>query len=208
MIVLCCVAHSFAATDVLLTAMKTELDRSFLGLKHAEKTPLYFLGYEVFDSRNFSLSAVLGALIDDDDYRVRTLSVDVRVGSSQVDNNHQMKGPDAWRYQQQNNDSHLAVEDNEAALRKSLWKRTDAAFKEAVDQLTKVTANKAVTATEEDSSDDFSAFPPTVHYAKVSFPSMDAAVWRDRLRRLSKALKPYSFVFESGVWLSVEAKNR
>ncbi len=201
-------ARAFAETDVLLSAMKTELDRSFRGLEHVEKTPLYFLGYEVWDSHNLTLSAVLGALQAENEYRERQLSVDARVGSRKVDNYHQMKGPDAWRYQQNETQFNLPVEDDAAALRASIWRRTDAAFKEALDQFTKVEANKAVTATEEDSSDDFSAAPPVVHYAKTSYPAVDVAAWRDRLRRLSKALKPYPFVFQSEVWLSINAENR
>ena len=201
-------AQAFAETDVLLSAMKAELDRSFQGLEHAEKTPLYFLGYEVWDSHNLTLSAVLGALQSENEYRERQLSVDARVGSRKVDNYHQMKGPDAWRYQQDETRFDLPVEDDAAALRAGLWRRTDGAFKDALDQFTKVKANKAVTATEEDSSDDFSPASPVAGYAKVSFPAVDLPAWRDRLRRLSKALKPYPFVFQSEVWLSVSAKNR
>mgnify|MGYP001579162908 FL=1 len=96
--------------DPYMNALIKELDRSFAGLKNSEKTPLYYLGYELTASKYGYLSAKLGALDGDAGYLSNKLDIDVRVNSMQLDNTHQVKGGMAWAGASQSRDLPVALE--------------------------------------------------------------------------------------------------
>ena len=50
------------AQSPLLSAMQLELERSFSRLKQEGETPLYFLGYRVYDTETVDLTASYGAI--------------------------------------------------------------------------------------------------------------------------------------------------
>lgn len=195
--------------DPLLRAMAAELNRSFNALRSAGPAPMYFLAYEARDTRTYAISALLGALRSEDEHSFRELDVDVRVGAPRLDNTHQMKGEDAWPEPADlRNDARLTIAGDEDAIRADLWLRTDEAFKNAQNRLTKVLTNKAVTAEEEDPSDDFSPAEARRHYAPAGFPDFDRSLWRDRVVSLSSAMRTLPFLLESDVSLSVRTENR
>jgi TldD protein len=196
-----------AASDgkVLMAALTAELERSGAALKNAEKAPLYFLGYEARDDVRLELEASEGALEHENDERRRTLDIDARVGSPQLDNTHQIKR--GWEPSDRAALS-LPVENDEAALRTAIWKGTDKAYTDALRRFERVRANREVTAAEEDPSDDFSKEPPSRYFEWLEAPNVDRPVWRRRLRELSSAFKPYPFVYDSSVQLSVVTENR
>lgn len=194
--------------DVLLRALKAELTRSLEGLRGKSKAPLYYLGYGASETRTYDAQAALGALETETARVYRGVDVDVRLGSHALDNTHQLKGeggdytPAHGRY------SELPVDDDEDALRAELWLRTDRAFKDAENRYTRVLTNKAVTASEEDASADFSREEPSRHYGPVEPPSFEPAEWRARLVRISAQAKPYPFLLEADAGLSVRTENR
>lgn len=199
---------SEADKDPYMKALVKELDRSFAGLRNAEKTPLYYLGYELTASKYGYLSAKLGALDGDAGYLSNKLDVDVRVNSMQLDNTHQVKGGMAWAGASQSQDMPVALEGNEDALRARIWEYTDRAYKNAQENFTKVKMNKAVTAAEDDPSPDFSPAKPEVFYETVTLPEPDLAAWRGRLKKHSARAAGSSFIYASGVTLTYENENR
>lgn len=201
-------AAAQAAADPVLAAMKAELERSMRALARAEKAPLYHLSYEVRETHVYDTAAELGARLSENERRYRAADVDARVGERRLDNTHQIKGAEGWSESAQHSSRELPIDDDPSALRAELWLGTDRAFKEALRRYEKVRANKAVTAAEEDPSDDFSVEKPSSHYDKVSLPDFDRAAWRARLRRLSSLTKIRPEVFDSGIGLSMRAENR
>ncbi len=138
-----------AATDSgLARALKTELKRSYEGLRRVEGPPLYYLAYEARDTRSYSLRAKLGAIVYETERRDRTLDVDARVGSRKLDNTHQLKGRSGGLDFPRNRYRRISIDDDEAALRADIWRRTDEVYKDAVNRYTTVQTNKAVTAAE------------------------------------------------------------
>ncbi|HBA61366.1 MAG TPA: hypothetical protein DCZ92_11240, partial [Elusimicrobia bacterium] len=194
--------------DTYLNALVKELDRSFTGLKNAEKTPLYYLGYELTVSKSRYLSAKLGALDSDSDSPTCKLDIDMRVNNMALDNTHQVKGNMAWTSYTQSQDLPVALEGDENALRARIWEYTDRAFKKAQENFTKVKMNKAVTAAEDDPSPDFSTAPAEGFYETVELKQPDLAAWRERLKKHSARLAGYNFIYDSGVSLSYENENR
>ena len=195
--------------DAVFNAMEKELSRSFKKLKKAEKIPLYYLNYEITDSRVYSVSGVLGAVQGEWNDHSRQLDVDVRVGSHEMDNTHEIKGKDAWMNRVSQRRISITVEDDEDALRAVIWKWTDRTYKDAQERYTKVRMNKAVTAEAQDPSDDFSKEEaPGVFREKVKFPGVDKKAWRERVRKLSEKFKEHSFIYGSNVNFHVETENR
>lgn len=197
-----------AAADPLLSALKTELSRSAEKLRHAEAAPLYYLSYEAYDSSSSWISAKEGAIFDEGEGRQRRLDVDARVGSAQLDNTHEFKGAAAASNSNSQDSFILPVGDDQDALRAEIWTLTDRAYKSALDKYAKVRMNKSVTAEEEDKSGDFSAEPASRFYARTEAPYLDKEKFRAMLRRLSARFKPYDFIYDSDVFLSVEGENR
>jgi hypothetical protein len=196
------------ADDPVLSALSKELDRDFQGLKNAEKVPLYYLGFELRDVREERITARFGALMEEASEHSRTLDADARVGDRKFDNTHQVKGQQGYPSSRGAGAARISSDDDEASIRADAWLRAEGAFKEAVSDFTKVLANKAVTAEEEDKSDDFSVAAATAHYGPAGMPAFDPALWRGRVRGMSAALKECPFAFDSGAHLSVRTENR
>ncbi len=175
------------AKDPYMKALVKELDRSFSGLKNSEKTPLYYLGYELTASRYGYLSAKLGALDGDAGSLSNKLDIDARVNSMQLDNTHQVKGGMAWATASQSRDLPVALEGDEDALRARIWEYTDRAYKNAQENFTKVKMNKAVTAAEDDPSPDFSPAKPEIFYETVTLPEPDLAPGASALKSIQPA---------------------
>lgn len=195
-----------AANDPVMNALVKELDRSFAGLKKAEKVPLYYLGYELNVSRYGQISGKLGSLEFDMRQPGAVLDIDMRVGGMELDNTHQVKGG-GGNYPQPVNRP-VSVEGGEAALRAKIWEYTDKAYKKAQEDFTKVSMNKAVTAAEDDPSPDFSPVQPERFYETVELAEPDLDAWRARVRKHSAALAPHAFIYDSGVTLSFENEHR
>jgi predicted Zn-dependent protease len=191
----------------LLKAMKTELERSFAGLAHADSVPLYYLSYEATDTDYHELSASYGAIQRDAADRSRVLDIDCRVGDRALDNTHEMRGEfdlggaDASTGQ-------LPLGDDDLAVRAIMWKQTDDAYKAALERYTKVKTNQQVLVVREDTSADFSTDKPGVDIGPTAAARWDADAWRPRLRKWSSAFKAYPFVEVSAVRLTLTNDNR
>lgn len=196
-----------AKTDPVMKALSAELGRSFEGIKNAEKTPLYFLGYEVIDTDQYSLRSFMGATATEYGTRRRRLDIDARYNDFTLDNTHQVKGDNAFNYQT-NYTQTIPVEDDENAIRARIWEHTDAAVKRAYEAYSKVKMNKAITATEEDPSPDFSPAKAETFYETAGFPAFDRDAWKARLNALTAKFAPYAYIYSGQAWLTVTADNR
>lgn len=195
--------------DTVMKAMKTELKRNYRKLKRNKMSPLYYLGYEITDVKSYKLAGFLGAVEDEKDMHNRFLDVDIRVGSHKLDNTHQFKGSEIFSRKSAYGNISVPTEDNYDALRVSLWRWTDKFFRIAQENYINVKTNKAVTATEEDQSDDFSKSEKThKYYEEIKFPEIDKKLWREKIKKYSGELKKYPFIYASGVDLLVESENR
>src|ERR1700687_1119278 len=137
-------------------AMKLELNRSVEQFKKLP-TPPYFLSYEIVENEALSAAASFGALVSSNSgSRRRALSIDLRVGSFQLDNTHPIRGtglnlPDMVSFYP------MLVDDAPDALRALLWYFTDQKYKRAIEQLISVKTNVKVKVDETDRAGDFSA---------------------------------------------------
>ena len=196
--------------NVVMSALEKELNRSFAKLKTAGEAPLYFLAYRLYDTETVNISAPYGALyVASEPKHQRTLELDVRVGSPQLDNTHKIRNnkPDITMLFPPAR-SPIPIENDEMAIRAAIWAKTDAAFKNAQKRYAHVKANEDLQAPEEDKSGDFSAEKPCTYTGKSVSLVADQPMWESELRRLSAIYREYPNILHSEVEFFAERTHR
>ena len=102
----------------------------------------------------------------------------------------------------------MPIEDDDFALRTSIWSATDRAYKDAVEELQKVQANSRVKVDADDRSDDFSQEPPAEYLEAPAALVLDLEAWKPRLRALSAEFRKYPELVYSGVSIKGTASTR
>ncbi|UCG34093.1 MAG: TldD/PmbA family protein [Phycisphaerales bacterium] len=195
----------------LLKVLSEELDYSLKNLAMPDGTKPYFISYSVTDQREVSMSAELGAMVDDDFEHTRLLDVDVRVGDYELDNTHRIRGGmfgfDPSDFMDRG-PTPISLSGEPEAIRHALWLATDRAFKSAAKKYQQVLTNLKTMVAEEDKADDFSREKPGVYSEPEVELAIDRDAWAARLRRVSSVAKEHPLIYNSGVRLSARAQNR
>ena len=161
--------------------------------------PPYFLSYSVSDATFVSIGAQYGALVGSSSNHVREADVQVRIGDPKLDNTHGTHRGSAVH------NTVLPLNDDRAALARSLWLATNTGYGNALDNYLRVKTEAEVRAKEEDGSPDFSQEAPQVHLGKPAPPVVvDRAAWEQRVRALSRIFREYSDVYRSAVMLTAQ----
>lgn len=135
-----------AADDIVMRAMRDELERSMRKLQLENLQKPYFISYRSVETQACSISASFGALVDSTCEppgsgrpRLRNLSVEVRVGDYARDNSNffaPMINAGVARPLGTGGAS-VPIDDNYDELRRQLWLDTDSAYKNALDSFAK-----------------------------------------------------------------------
>src|SRR5437879_1565606 len=90
LLLMCCfiggLLRASAQDDVVMKAMRDELDRSMKQLRLERLDEPYFIAYRVSDLEDSVIAASLGSLTTHQQSRTRQLTVEVRVGDYALDN--------------------------------------------------------------------------------------------------------------------------
>jgi TldD protein len=191
-------------SSAVLDAMKTELARSQSTLK-SQPVPPYYIGYEITETHNVTISGAFGRLQASTDNRRRQLSVDLRVGDYAMDNTRQVRGDFNFpRF----GVAAVPIDNDPDAIRAVLWHFTDQRYKQALEQFTKVRTNVQVKVAQEDSSADFSR----EELQQYSEPAVDIhlnrALWEDKVRKYSAPFSKYTNIYEATSFLQSEVQTR
>jgi microcin-processing metallopeptidase PmbA/TldD-like protein len=137
---------AFAADDVVMRAMRDELERSMRKLQLENLQKPYFISYRSVETQGCSMGASFGALTNSycepassSHARSRNLSVEVRVGDYTRDNTNffaPMSNAGVARPLGTGGAS-VPIDDNYDELRRQLWLSTDSAYKNALDTYAK-----------------------------------------------------------------------
>ncbi len=196
--------HAQEEEDVVLKALKDELARSVdqLQLKDMEKP--YYIEYRVEETETFAVRAIFGAIVNSNSNKSRFLQVSVRVGSYDFDNS----GFSSPRFRYSSSGFRpLAIEDDYAALRQDIWLATDAAYKQAVEQLAgKRSLLKTKVETEE--IPDFSREEPVTSINPRKSMKINSSEWEKLVRNLSEIFKEFPTIYYSGVNFSLTTTNK
>ena len=179
-----------ASKNEIIQTMDQELKRSLAKLRSANKVPLYYLAYRLYEGAWEKISATNGAVQDEyPNNSWRMLAVDLRVGTPKFDNTHFLRGKNSSSPHQYEKStiltSTLPADGAGLALQQCLWLKTDEAYKAAQQRYSELVANNEVMSAEDDKSDDFSSQPIHNYVSPLKQTGFDRALWRERVKRLS-----------------------
>src|SRR5262249_40943816 len=140
----------------------------------------YFIGYEVNDVQTTDLEASLGAIRSSNNQHSRFLDIDVRVGDYQYDSTHQIRGQRGGFGGGGGNFNYpvtMPLDDDVDALKSVIWFETDRRYKNAVERLIQVKANRTIKVDEEDTSADFSREKAVTAAQGTASVKLNAADW-------------------------------
>jgi predicted Zn-dependent protease len=194
-----------AQTDATERAMRDEMARTMAKLQLAKLEKPYFISYRVVESDGVAASASFGSLISSSQQpRGRTLSVQLRIGDYSFDNtNFSAIGSfGGFDMSALTGGDQLPQDDNYTELRRQIWLATDAAYKQALEQIAgKRAALQNVTQTEP--MPDFSKETPltlTDERPRVELSRADAEAL---VRELSATFRALPNAYSCTVSLSV-----
>jgi TldD protein len=189
----------------VLQAMELELGRSLTRLQQANP-PAYFIGYTVSDQTHVTVEGSNGALLQSDQTRNRVLETQVRVGSYDLDDTHNIGDQSASL----SSDPTLVPLDNDVpVLRRAIWLSTDKQYRHAAAAYIRVKTSKQVQVeTPETRTPDFSHEQPHVDYLPLVSFQVDRSPWEARVRRYTAAFSASPAVMNSIVTFTASANNQ
>ena len=204
----CALLLAFAVTaaapdDVLFRAMQDELDRSMSSLRIEGMTPPYFLSYRLQDNHIAAVEARYGALVHSQTTHSRHLYVECRVGDPSFDNSNFVATWQDLNRQRQG----VVEEDDYDALRHSIWLTTDAAYKNALEQLARK-ESYIQAHPQKEAIPDFSEVEPFVHMAEPVELVVDLDAWEDEVRAAAEVLGEYPSLQDWKVMFQGIAANK
>ncbi|MFK7872638.1 MAG: TldD/PmbA family protein [Oligoflexales bacterium] len=116
----------------LLSSMRQEITRSMESLRSPRQPRPYYISYLITDVTEDTIWGRYGALCESKKNHKRSCYTDVRVGSFRYDHVTHGGLQDNSDETESYNMVSLPIEDNERAVRFSLWRLTDARYREAV----------------------------------------------------------------------------
>ncbi|MGD2092617.1 MAG: metallopeptidase TldD-related protein [Candidatus Aminicenantes bacterium] len=192
--------------NVIIRAMKDELDRSMKSLKIENMEKPYYLEYSLWDYREFSIAGSFGSLTQSEEDHQRILKVGVRVGSYQLDNSGFIDQGSIYASILGLNES-VVVEDDYNALRRYIWLATDKAYKDALEQLASKKAyirNQVQTEQIPDFSKEESVQKIAAHRTlKVDLPK-----WEQLVKNLSVIFRQFPTLYESRVKMRISLLHK
>ncbi|MBV9938685.1 MAG: hypothetical protein JO150_09295, partial [Acidobacteriaceae bacterium] len=112
-------------SKTLVDILSGELNREFSFLKAKADPAPYYMAYEVVEQQGQSLSATLGALLQNTRNHERGIDTTVRVGSPSFDNYHPYKSlPIRFT-----SFTALSLDNDANQIRRTLWSETDRVYR-------------------------------------------------------------------------------
>jgi TldD protein len=195
-----------------LDAMRTELGRSMERLRLKGYEPPYFASYQVVDVARLQVSGRYGAVFDDDERRDRTLAVDVRVGSYELDSS----GPEETTLVIGGGDDgpswyapkDAPIDGDATALRNALWLATDERYKQALAAFFRKQSRRVTREDDPERAPSFSREAPAQRVEPQRPLDFDRARWRAVAKEVSQVFREHPEVFDSEVKVTAERQVR
>ena len=193
----------------MLGALAEELTRAKVSLQLKGHDAPYFIAYGVRGVDSQEIGAKYGALFLDHHKHDRRLQVDVRVGSYELDNSTQQE-----MFEFGDSDSgYLAgreapLDDDELALRNSLWLLTDEAYKKSLSAYLKKKGKEVYRPDDPDQPPSFSREEARTSLAPPLPHPFDKQAWIREARAQTARMQPHPEIFDSQMRVSCDHEER
>jgi hypothetical protein len=189
-------------SDIILKAMKDELNRSMSELKIENLEKPYYIEYKLTISQQYLTTSDMGQVLSNDDPLRITLNVGIRIGDYKFDNSNFFdigfsffgSTDDEENYQNRI----MPVELTYDNIRREIWLATDAAYKQSSEVYSKKIATLK-NIIRKDTIPDFSVVSPVKSYDTAKTKDFDFAKYTNVVKELSKIFQNYSKIFVSQV---------
>ena len=191
-------AQKQAGDDLVLAAMRAELERSKSQLKMDQVAAPYYVEYRVVDVDTYAAEAAYGSLRTDVRMRLRFLRVVVRLGDYKQD---------SYFGQGEGTLDFMPLDNDMQSLRWNLWLATDRAYKSAAESLTAKQAQlKQLTI--DQPVDDFSRADAVQSIGPLATLELDPQPFKKMLEDASDVYKSDPAIESSEARLQFGAVNR
>jgi predicted Zn-dependent protease len=102
----------------------------------------------------------------------------------------------------------LALDDNPAALKQTIWLMTDRVYRGSSQRLIRLKNDDKLRAQQGDGSDDFSVEKPQTYYGTTPVLKFDPSAWGTRLKKLSTEFTKYPGALNSDVTLEAQRVSK
>lgn len=175
-------------SDDLLQLLQAELQKNKTQFDQ-NQSGVYLLSYRVDEQTTHSVWTSMGSLLSANQKTERFLTVQVRVGSYELDNFHELRD-DYSDYLSGISTVKLPLTDDSQAIAQIIWRETDRAWREAKQRYEKVKANVAVKAEADDHAPDYSNAAQETYFEPAIIDTLfHENEWIDRLKTLSSVFK-------------------
>ena len=192
-----------AQDDVVMKAMRDEMNRSMQKLRLENLDKPYFISYRVVEQESTGVGAEFGALTHSSQGHSRRFSVEVRVGDYSLDNTNLLSFDFDFSSMTGifNGNAELPLDNNYQELRRQIWLATDSSYKKALEDLSRKHAaleNKV----DSERIPDFSKESPTTTTMDAAPVRVDRAAWEAQARSLSGLFRQMPNIYTSSVAFS------
>ena len=171
------------ALGSVIGVMEQELDRANETLAPLDDAP-HYIAVAVSDQEENTVSARAGTVSTNIHTQQRSLDVDLRVGTPEIDSTHPVRGFSALDDEQRNFNRIAWTGDD--ALRQAIWTELDRRYREAAQRIVLVRSNLSVKVEEETGGHDFQ---PSDNPQQADEPPpelvFDRDAWAETLRQIS-----------------------
>lgn len=178
--------------------LEVELERSLEQLKGASE-PVHYLGLALRETEAVRMSATSGALNVARNIRTRSLDVDLRVGTPDLDSTHALRGFSSFG-ENTRETVYVPLGDDEM-LAHAVWREVDRAYRAAAEAIVMVRSEATVKVEEESLAPDFEPRSAVVHTGTLAPLQVDEDLWAARLIRLSQRLDAHPQIVQSNAAL-------
>ncbi len=186
--------------------MRDELSRTMSELSVEGMPSPYYVSYRVEDQWSINVAGWFGAVTGSDSTRLRTLRVDLRVGSPELDNSN-FSSIDYLGCGPAEAVAYMPTDDDYQALRYAIWLATDEAYKDALEVLSRKRAVLEDRAIHERPL-DFVPVPSTVRYDTLERHVADRKQAEALVRDLSRVFREFEGIQYSTVELKARLRHR
>ena len=182
--------------DHTLEAMQDEMNRSVARLQLDNQQKPYYIQYRIMDVDVRAITSSFGTLFSSTHQRNRVMSVDVRVGTNQLDSSNFISQNG---FQGSSSSAgEVGIDRDYNSLRQDLWQATDFAYKEAlVDFANKQAFLNSLSRPPE--IPDFSMEPAVVDVEPLVPSDWTSRNWEEESRQASKVLRGFPDLYSTRV---------